>query len=90
MLCIIQIPGAWETVGTQLKISTDVLDGIKVNTSLRGNPKNMFIEVMKLWERDPQPGVPYNWGTILVILASPSVEHAALANEVAGKVMTFS
>lgn len=50
----------------------------------------MFIEVMKLWESDPHPDTPYNWGTILEILASPAGNHRALANEVAGKVVIKS
>ena len=81
LYCILlQIPGEWENVGTQLGIKPDQLDGIKKNISYGGDPKDFFRAVLQEWKASQ---TQFNWCTMLTILSSPILGRNDLADNIA-------
>ena len=56
-----------------------MLDAIKIDTSLGGNPRKMFYETLKEWKNNPHPNSPYNWETMLGVLKSPFLNRPDIA-----------
>ena len=74
------IPAKWKAVGIQLRLSSDILDGIKSNNA--GSPDaclNSFEEVLAIWKR--QGPKPFTWRTIIDVLRTRAVGHTSLADE---------
>ncbi len=68
-------------VGLKLGFAEGVLEGIKTDLSMGGNPNKMFREVLTNWPK--QFPSQYNWSVLLQVLASPSVGEISLANSIA-------
>ena len=73
-------------VGIQLGQSVGELDGFKVDTSLGGNPVNMFQRVFFQWQSNPV--YPYTWATVLEAIASPVVGQTNIADDIVEKLKT--
>lgn len=76
-----KIPALWRSVGIELRISPDRLDGIEEQYSR--NPIRCFEAVFRTWEDATTP--PYTWDTIVNVLESPLVDKRDLANDLRRK-----
>ena len=76
-----KIPAQWKSVGIQLNLSRDILDGIQAQNAGKPNAfLDSFEQVFTTWERHgPRP---YTWSTIVEVLRSPAVGKEGLANEI--------
>ena len=59
-----------------------MLEAIKIDTSLGGDPKKMFLETLRKWKNNPDPNSPYNWETMLEVLKSPFVSRPDIATSI--------
>lgn len=76
--------------GILCKISTNALNGIKINPTHGGNPVMMFWETFEMWQNSPHSEAPFNWKTILDALVSGFINQGALANTIALKVFKLN
>jgi hypothetical protein len=73
-------------VGILLEIDNSILDNIRYDISLGGNPQKFLLKVLTIWKENPKR--PYTWNTILNVLASSSVGFISLADEIKTKLLS--
>ena len=74
---LVNISNQWRLIGTALKVSNDVLNGLK---SSQEENKVKLIEVIQSWLTS-QPS-PVTWETVISAIEGDIVENTAKANEI--------
>jgi hypothetical protein len=85
-LIAVEASNKWMEVGILLEIDNSILDNIRYDISLGGNPQKFLLKVLTIWKENPKR--PYTWNTILNVLASSSVGFISLADEIKTKLLS--